>query len=144
MTFDQLKLLCAVRKANLGSGDPVSDQRRMEWARTVFETYTELFQTVRFPFEVDDVMQVFYSQRKNANTQTKADIALTHGVECFWRNRGKGPCCDNAEAGHLIPNCEDGPLTVENCVIECRAHNNQRRAMHIEQYLQSDKATTEQ
>jgi hypothetical protein len=34
-------------------------------------------------------------------------------------------------------------MTVENCQIECRAHNNQRREMLIEEYLQSN-LTTEQ
>jgi hypothetical protein len=32
-------------------------------------------------------------------------------------------------------------LTVENCHIECRAHNNQRREMSIEDYIKSGMTT---
>jgi hypothetical protein len=35
-------------------------------------------------------------------------------------------------------------MTGENCQIECRAHNNQRREMLIEEYLNSDMVTEEE
>ena len=34
-----------------------------------------------------------------------------------------------------------GDLTIENAMIECRAHNNQRRARSIEDYLSSEDVT---
>ncbi len=45
------------------------------------------------------------------------------------------------EAGHVVQRCKGGPLTVENGQIECRAHNNQRREMSIEDYLKSTMTT---
>lgn len=69
----------------------------------------------------------------------KAKVALEHGTRCFWVGRNVGACSDEAEVGHIVPRCQDGPLTVENCMIECRAHNNERKERTIEQYLQ-DKA----
>ena len=91
-----------------------------------------------FPFKIDDIVQWDTNIRKQKNTRVKIDVALKHGLDCFWRERGKGPCCDIAECGHLLQNCVGGPMSVENCVIECRSHNNQRREMSIEQYIRSE------
>jgi hypothetical protein len=40
-----------------------------------------------------------------------------------------------------VQRCKGGLLTVENGQIECRAHNNQRREMSIEDYLLSSITT---
>lgn len=75
------------------------------------------------------------------STRIKAQIAAAHGYECFWKHRGKGPCSDEAEAGHVVPRAAGAELTVENGMIECRAHNNQRRERSIEDYLTSGDVT---
>ena len=72
----------------------------------------------------------------------KAEIAAAYGYECFWKHRGKGPCCDEVEGGHVIPRCAGADLTVANGMIECRAHNNQRREHSIEDYLASGELTS--
>lgn len=142
MTFDELRLLCAIHELEPGGRDKVSDTKRLNFGREVAGVYTDIFRTTRFPWEVDQVMETYLRWRKNTDTKIKAAIAMAHGFECFWRHRGKGPCCSEAEAGHLVPNSRGGPLSIENCIIECRSHNNQRRAMTVEEYLQSsDKVT---
>jgi hypothetical protein len=137
MTFDELVLLTAIRRAGGNWGDLLLDAERVAFARKVADSYTLITQDVRFPFSVDDVIRLKTLLRKGKNNRVKADIALAHGYRCFWHGRGKGPCTNEAEAGHLVPRCQGGELTVENAMIECRGHNNQRRDMTIEEYLQS-------
>jgi hypothetical protein len=40
-----------------------------------------------------------------------------------------------------VPKCRGGDISVANCQIECRAHNNQRRERTIEEYLTSSDTT---
>lgn len=94
-----------------------------------------------FPFTIDDIERWSITLRKNTDAKVKVDIALAHGTECYFKRRGKGPCSEEVEAGHIVQRCKGGPLTVENGQIECRAHNNQRREMAIEDYLKSDLTT---
>lgn len=140
MTFDELRLLTAIRMLGGTWGDMPTDQMRREFASQVAAQHAAMTGDVRFPWSIDDVIKLALSLRKQIDTRTKADIAIQHGVKCFWEGRGKGACTDEAEAGHLVPKCRGGQLTVENAVIECRGHNNQRREMTIEEYLLSDKA----
>jgi len=142
MTFDQLRLLCAIHRAGLDLQDPVTDKERLSLGMAVQRTYADLFDTTYFPWRTEQIVKLFYQWRKSPDTRTKADIAAAHGCRCFWTDRAKGPCCDQAEAGHLVPRCQHGKLSVANCVIECRAHNNQRRERTIEQYLLSPDRTT--
>lgn len=141
MKFNELQLLMAIRAMEPGSRDYLTESDRLEFAMQVQRQYSAMFRTVEFPFTVDDVITIYMQLRKNKATQIKADIAFAHGTSCFWLGRGKGPCSDECEAGHLVAACRAGELSVENCIIECRAHNNQRREMTIEQYLNSDKVT---
>ena len=64
-------------------------------------------------------------------------MALTHGFECYFAHRGLGPCSEEVDLGHIIPDAEGGDLSVENCQIECSFHNQDRSTRSIEQYLAS-------
>lgn len=140
MRFDELKLLMAINSAR-PKGDPISDDARIITAIDVRDEFTELFGDVLFPWTTSMVMEVFVNWRKQPSTRLKAAIAAAHGCECFWRDRGKGPCSDEVEAGHVIPRCAGAELSVANGMIECRAHNNQRRERSIEDYLTSGDMT---
>lgn len=141
MTKNELHLCCAIRLADLGGSDrPTSDQRKRA-ALSVITEWLTLTGDSLFPFTIDDIEEWSISLRKSAGSKIKVDIALAHGSECYFKNRGKGPCSDEVEAGHVVQRCKGGPLSVENGQIECRAHNNQRREMSIEDYLKSDMTT---
>jgi hypothetical protein len=127
--------------ADLGGGDrPTSDQRRKA-ALAVFSEWVGLTGDSLFPFTIDAIEKWSITLRKNTDAKIKVDIALAHGASCYFRGRGKGPCSAEVEAGHIVQRCMGGPLTVENGQIECRAHNNQRREMSIEEYMKSSMTT---
>lgn len=142
MKQSELLLWCAISRAGLGGADrPTEDQRRRA-AVSVFAEWVNLTGDSDFPFSIDQIEQASQNFRKAGEKgRVKVGIALTHGIYCYFRNRGKGPCCDEVEAGHIWQRCDGGPLTIENGQIECRAHNNQRREMSIEEYMKSDKTT---
>lgn len=142
MTFDDLRLVIAIRQHGGFPSDGMSEVERIEYALQVSRLYCLTNRNTRFDFDTDDVIRSALAVRKNIDTRIKADVAEAHGVRCFWQGRGKGSCCDEAECGHLVPNSKGGPLSVENCVIECRSHNNQRHAMTVEEYLQSHLTTS--
>ena len=64
------------------------------------------------------------------------EVAVAHGRECFWKNRGKGECSDDLTLGRLDHTRDH---TADNCVIECSRHNSTRQDKSIEQFLASDK-----
>jgi len=142
MTFDELRIAVAVVLAKSPDEpwirDACTESERLDYARKVQGQHMLLSRDCFFPFTVDEVIRVAFNVRKQPDTRIKAEVAMTHGWECFWRNRNKGPCDDTAECGHLVPRCKGGELTIPNCVIECRSHNNQRREMTIEEYLSSE------
>lgn len=141
MTENELHLCCAIRRADLGGGDrPTSEQRRRA-ATVVLAEWLSLTGDTLFPFTIDDIERWSIALRKSPDAKIKVDIALTHGTECYFKHRGKGPCSEEVEAGHIVQRCKGGPLNVENGQIECRAHNNQRREMSIEDYLKSNITT---
>lgn len=141
MTEKELHLCCAVRLADLGGGDrPTSDQRRRA-ALSVVAEWINLTGDSMFPFTIDDIERWSIALRKSSDAKIKVDIALAHGTSCYFKGRGKGPCSEDVEAGHIVQRCNGGPLNVENGQIECRAHNNQRREMSIEEYMKSGKTT---
>jgi hypothetical protein len=145
MTFTELRLCAAIAKAELGGGDRPTHMKRKEAAGLVMASYLDLFDDSYFPFSIDDVAEWSQRYRKGGEElRIKVQIAMTHGFRCPFQNRGKGPCSVEAEAGHIVQSSRGGPLSVENCWIECRAHNNQRRDMSIEEYLKSDKRTIDQ
>ena len=141
MTEHELHLCCAIRLADLGGGDrPTSEQRRRA-ASAVVSEWLNLTGDTLFPFTIDDIERWSIALRKSSDAKIKVNIALAHGTECYFRGRGKGPCSEDVEAGHIVQRCKGGPLTVENGQIECRAHNNQRREMSIEDYIKSTMTT---
>lgn len=141
MTEKELHLCCAIRRADLGGGDrPTSEQRRRA-ASAVVSEWLNLTGDTLFPFTIDDIERWSMALRKSSDAKIKVNIALAHGTECYFRGRGKGPCSEDVEAGHIVQRCKGGPLTVENGQIECRAHNNQRRDMSIEDYIKSAMTT---
>jgi len=140
MKFKDLKLLVAIRGLETGR-DPQSEHNRLEFARTVQHEYADLYRDTCFPWTVNEVCEIAAQLRKNTNNKLKADIASAHGYKCFWSSRAKGPCSDDVEAGHVIAAKTGAPLSVENGMIECRSHNNQRRDRTIEDYLKSDDVT---
>ena len=141
MTFDELWLLVAIQKANVSFRDGANDLERQEVCKQVASMFSDITEDVLFPFTVNDVWTHGVSWRKSPDKGIKAEVAFAHGFACFWNGRDKGPCCNEAEVGHLVPRCRDGKLSVANCVIECRSHNNQRRELTVEEYLLSDKTT---
>jgi hypothetical protein len=143
MTERELHLCCAIRKANLGGGDRPTTEQRKQAAIAVFAEWVNLTGTSHFPFSIDTIERWSIRLRKNSETKIKVDIALAHGTSCYFKNRGKGPCSEEVEAGHVWQRCNGGPLSVENGQIECRAHNNQRREMSIEDYLKSNLKTSD-
>lgn len=141
MKESELYLCCAIRLADLGGGDrPTTDQRRRA-AIAVFTEWLGLVGDSAFPFTIDEIERWSITLRKNSDAKVKVDIALAHGASCYFKGRGKGPCSAEVEAGHIVQRCKGGPLTVQNGQIECRAHNNQRREMSIEDYMRSDLST---
>lgn len=142
MKQSELLLWCAISQADLSSADrPTTDQRRRA-ALAVFAEWVSLTGDSSFPFTIDEIEQASLRLRKSGDAgKVKVGIALTHGIYCYFRSRGKGPCCDEVEAGHIWQKWDGGPLTIANGQIECRAHNNQRREMSIEEYMKSDKVT---
>lgn len=136
-----MHLCCAIRRADLGGADrPTTDQRKRA-ALAVMAEWVNLTNDSVFPFGIDEIERWSIHLRKSQDAKVKVDIALTHGTECYFKHRGKGPCSDEVEAGHVVPRCNGGPLDVSNGQIECRAHNNQRREMSIEDYLRSGLTT---
>lgn len=136
MNFAELKLVMAIRKTGAKGREYVTQKERIEFAVQVQQQYVRLFADVYFPFTVDNVIHSMLKLRKNRMTRTKADIAIAHGTRCFWHGRNVGPCSEECEAGHLVPACRGGELSISNCIIECRAHNNERRERTIEEYLE--------
>jgi hypothetical protein len=125
----------------LGGGDrPTSDQRRRA-VIAVFTEWVNLAGDAVFPFTIDDVEKWSITLRKSPDAKTKVDIALAKGKECYFKHCNKGPCSEEIEAGHIVPRCKGGALSVANGQIECRAHNNQRREMSIEDYMKSPMTT---
>lgn len=142
MKFSKLKLLVAIDRLK-PRGDPVTDKARMRLAMAVRNAYTDMWQDVNFPWSVSEVVELCVAYRKQPSLRTKAQIAAIHGTDCFWKHREKGPCSDDVEGGHVVPRANGaGELTVANGMIECRAHNNQRRARSIEEYLDSQDTTS--
>lgn len=141
MTANELLLCCAITKADLGKGDRPTSHQRRQAALAVVAEWIDMTGDTLFPFTIDDIERLSIHLRKTADARTKVDIALAHGTECYFKLRGKGPCSDEVEAAHVLQRCNGGPLTVANGQIECRAHNNQRREMSIEDYMKSDLVT---
>lgn len=142
ITFDELLLLVAIDKTPGGIPDP-SESRR-EYVEQVRNIYCRMSGDILFPFTADQVADLAYKHRKTGGPKLKAKIAEAHGTQCFWTHRGKGPCSDEAEGGHILPRSGGHELTVANGIIECRAHNHQRSAMSIEEYLLSSTTTEDQ
>jgi len=141
MKFDELLLCMAIEKAGRCPDTPRTTEQRRQLAIRVFNEWISLQSDSRFPFTIDQIVDFDTRIRKNKDTRTKVKVAHLHGVKCFWTGRGKGPCCDTVECGHLWQDSLGGPMSVENCVIECWSHNNQRRAMSIEEYIKSSLTT---
>lgn len=135
MTFDELRLCMAIHRAKLGNKDRTRSLDRNYAVERVFSEWIELFGDSRFPWAIDDVIRWLISHRKRPENRIKVEIALAHGATCYFANRGKGPCCDLAEWGHVVPRSRGGADTVENGQIECRTHNNGRREATIEDYM---------
>ena len=144
MTGNELHLCCAIRLANLGGRDRPTKGQRMKAALAVMTEWLKLKEDSCFPFTIDDIERWSINARKSPDVKIKADVALTHGAKCFFKHRGKGPCSDEVELGHIWQQSDGGPLSVENGQIECRSHNGQRGAMSIEDYMKSTLATDQQ
>lgn len=135
MNVDELRLTMAIYHAGLGGSDRPTSAQRLQAAKRVMVAFIYHFQDSYFPYSIDDIARLSLAYRKNKDTQIKVQIALAHGWRCFWFGRGVGDCSNEVEAGHIVPKCKGGELSVENCWIECRAHNNDRKEKTIEEYL---------
>lgn len=141
MTFDELALCIAIKRAGRSPDTPKTHEQRIELAKRVMFEWLVMTSESVFPFTIDDIVEADTRLRKSPDTRIKAEVGELHGIRCFWTNRNKGPCCETAECGHLWQNSKGGPLSVENCVIECRSHNQQRSVMSVEEYIRSDLTT---
>ena len=141
MTFQELRLLMAISLHGENIRDAMPEDDRIDFCIGVYRSYARRFRDTYFPFTADDVIRIAMNYRKRIDTRTKADVALLHGPDCFWVGRGKGDCDDVVELGHLWQKSMGGPATVENCVIECHAHNHQRSTMSVEEYIRSGSKT---
>jgi hypothetical protein len=137
MNTSELKLCIAIRKANLGGGDRPTGQQRIDAARRVMVSYLTTFEDSMFPYCMDEIELWSLAIRKNSDTKAKVEIAIAHGWRCFWYGRECGDCSDEIELGHIIAKTHGGQVSIANCWIECRAHNNDRREVSIESYLTS-------
>lgn len=137
MTFDDLRLLCAIRKL---SGDVVSTTRKLELAKAVHDEWVLLYQEVFFPFTTDQVCGMYTNHKKQgSNAVLPADIAMAHGMfNCFWLNRNKGKCNNEVNAGHVISAASGAELSIPNGIIECSKHNQSRGTKTIEEFLKSN------
>jgi hypothetical protein len=138
MTFTELKLQCAIyqMRKHLGSRDYVTSDSRMAMAVIVRDAYTRLIGDVLFPFTIDDVSRAYMRHRKGKQTKACASTALIHQqFNCFWENRGKGPCSDEVHFGHIVANSIGGEATSQNGLIECSRHNCSRGILTIEEYM---------
>lgn len=139
MTFEELRLSCAIRKAmvKFGSSDVVSTTRKLELSKAVHDERVLLYQEVFFPFTTDQVCGMYTNHKKQgSNAVLAADIAMAHSMfKCFWSNRGKGPCSNDVHAGHVVPNVHGAELSVPNGIIECSYHNCSRSTKTIEEYV---------
>lgn len=138
MTFQELQLAMAISKAGTTARDAIPRVEQLEMMAGIQRVFTLVFDGEPFPFNVDEVIRMATTLRKSPSARIKADVAMIHGHRCFWHGRNKGPCTEDAECGHLVPNSSGGELSVANCVIECRGHNNQRSNRTIEQYIDSE------
>ncbi len=59
-------------------------------------------------------------------------VALAHGRECFWKERGKGQCSDDLTLGRVD---HTRPHSMQNCIIECSRHNTSRQTKSIDEFL---------
>lgn len=141
MTFNELALCIAIKRAGRSPDTPRTQEQRLDLAKRVMLEWLLMTKESLFPFTIDEIVEADTRIRKNKDTRTKVSVAEAHGAHCFWEGRNKGPCCQEAECGHLWQNSQGGPMSVENCVIECRSHNNQRRDMSVEEYIRSDWTT---
>jgi hypothetical protein len=139
MTFDELNLYIAIRQSRLGGSDFNTELERIEMAAAVMREWVHEFKNSVFPFSIDDILRHRMAYRKNTSTRIKVEVAIRHGSKCFWSGRGKGPCSDSVDCGHIVARLLRGELSVENCMIECSAHNRQRGTLTIEEYIRSDR-----
>ena len=122
MKFSELQLEVAIYKADIHF-DPLTQDQQKELAKRVFATWVEEFDSSVFAFEIDDIAAAKARMRKASGKVRPFEIAIHHDQwRCFWHNRGKGPCNDDVEAGHIVARANGaGDLTIENAMIECRA-----------------------
>jgi hypothetical protein len=144
MNTNELKLCIAIHKAELGGGDRPTGQQRIDAARRVMECYLTTFETTYFPYHMDDIERLSLSMRKSNDTKWKVRIAIAHGWKCFWDGRDCGECSQEIELGHIVSRSDGGNISIANCWIECRDHNNDRRDRTIEDYLKSRCAVSTQ
>jgi hypothetical protein len=137
MTFNELKLYIAIRQSRLGGADFNSEFERIEMAAAIMREWVHTYKNSVFPFSVDDILKHRMAYRKNKNTRIKVEVAIRHGCNCFWKERGKGECSDTVDCGHIVARSNGGEMSVENCMIECSAHNRQRGVLSIEDYVRS-------
>lgn len=146
MTFKELRLCMAIEKANLGSADQPQRHNVLAASVAFYAEYVHLFNDTEFPFNYDDVAKWIISFRKSTKTKKLAQTAIYHGANCFWQNRGKGPCSDQATLGRLINNVDGLPedkIKVSECMVECSDHSRQRGKMTVERYLACHKNLTD-
>jgi hypothetical protein len=135
MTFDELKLYIAIRQSRLGGADFNSELERIEMAAAVMREWVHEFKSSVFPFSIDEILRHRMTYRKSADTKIKVEVAIRHGRHCFWGGRGKGQCSNEVDCGHIVAKSSGGGLTIENCMIECSAHNRQRGTLTVEEYI---------
>lgn len=138
-TANEIRLGIAIKNAQLGGGDFNDDFMQREAVIAIFREWVHLGNNSVFPFTIEQVLKFRMNHRKNKNTRTKMQVAEKFGIQCFWAGRGKGECSEKLDCGHVVSRHSGGDMVVENCFLECAAHNRQRGVMSIEDYMKSGK-----
>lgn len=148
MKFDELPLYCAIHRvrerikytSECGQGDSVSSSfwERGEGAVELTKMIAEELVTTQNDLYVSAFVRYRKSQNTDSDGQKKLDIIAqlcSDTPECFYKNRGLGPCSDEVDLDRILPGSKGGEYTVANCVLSCSTHNRQRGDRDFVDYL---------
>src|SRR5262249_8800994 len=143
MTFSDLPFYQAIfrvfgRVDNPGSED-WTRRRASEIYKLVLHEIVDMeaWNQDGIPYSRDRVLDVWLDIRKNPKNPLKCEVSLTHGAQCFYANRGLGPCSAEVDLDRIVPESRHGEYTLANCVIACSQHNRVRGDKSIEDFLAS-------
>ena len=148
MTFDNIPLYEAIFRAwgrEDARGRPYIENPRAEHWGTKRESRDKLARAIRDEMDVDDggkfrmddmiTEWIAFHKTANGKAALTVETGLTHGWQCYYKNRGNGPCSNEIHLDHVIPRSKGGQDIVEHLQISCGTHNTERGNKAIEDYL---------